>query len=158
MCCRRTAWTSTRQHWQSLQVKQLGQPAGSSANQKTQTCLKDVAGRLFWSGKGFMPLCAAWGAFFFSPFNLDIGVWTFQPSFEIAMHTSIQSICSSCLLLVALSPAWSESLILLLPLVWAHHYEQHLSHHTQFFLMHWITQFMEKKFYITVKRTYSCSL
>ena len=57
----RTVSTSSRQHWQSLRVKQLGRPSGSWANQKTH-----LSQRCIWE--------AVLNEAHFFPFNLNIGV------------------------------------------------------------------------------------
>ena len=81
--------------WNNLKSLQGAKPI------KKQTCLKDVFGRWCRSGKGFNPLCAAWGAFFF-PSTLKL-VWTFQPLFEIGMDMSIWTIRNSKSILILIT-------------------------------------------------------
>ena len=84
-CCRRTVLTSSCQHWQSETTWSV---YGSKANQKTHLIWKAVP-----KWERIYPLvCRTRHIFFLSTLML---LWTFQPSFEIGMDTSIRSICNS---------------------------------------------------------------
>ena len=85
MCCMRTASTSSRKHWQSLQVNRLRQPV------KKQTCLRYLGGSA--EVGQHLTLCVPHETHFFA-FNLNIGedilaiVWHWYGDIH-TVHTQI---------------------------------------------------------------------